>query len=133
VIIWDDQALELIDSKVGTYAICGEFKSLNDDFVWGLICVYGPNGDNLRFASFDEVKLFMSQWDIPWCLGEDFNVVRSPYERSSGGRLSSPMMEFSDFINGCALIDPPLERGGTLGLAMRLFRFFLASVVFSSP
>ena len=40
VIIWDDQALELIDSKVGTYAICGKFKSLNDDFVWGLRCLW---------------------------------------------------------------------------------------------
>jgi len=65
VIIWDDQALELIDSKVGMYAICGKFKSLNDDFVWGLIGVYGSNNDNLRFALFDELKFFMTQWDIP--------------------------------------------------------------------
>jgi len=84
---------------VGTYVICGKFKSLNDDFVWGLIGVYGPNDDNLRFALFDELKFFMSQWDISWCLGGDFNVVRSPYERSSGGRLSSSMMEFSNFIS----------------------------------
>jgi len=60
VIIWDAQALELIDSKVGTYAICGKFKSLKDDFVWGLIGVYGPKDDNLRFALFDELKFFMS-------------------------------------------------------------------------
>ena len=46
VIIWDDQALELIDYKMETYAICGKFKSLNDDFVWGLIYLYGPNDDN---------------------------------------------------------------------------------------
>ena len=111
VIIWDDQTLELIDSKVGTYAICGKFKSLNDDFAWGRIGVYGPNDDNLRFALFDELKFFMSQWDIPWCLEGDFNVVRSPYERSSKGRLSSPMLEFSYFISVCGLIDPPLKGG----------------------
>ena len=52
--------MELIDSKVGTYAICGKFKSLNDDFVWGLIGVYGPNDDNLRSAFFDELKFFVS-------------------------------------------------------------------------
>ena len=60
VIIWDDQTLELINSKVGTYAICDKFKSLNDDFVWGLIGVYGPNDDNLRIACFDELKFFVS-------------------------------------------------------------------------
>ena len=53
----------------------------------------------------------MSQWDILWCLGGDFNVVRSPNERSFGGRLSLLTVEFSDFINGCGLIDPPLEGG----------------------
>ena len=115
VIIWDDQALELIDSKRGTYATCGKFKSLKDDFVWGLIGVYGSNNDNLRFALFDELKFFMSQWDIRWCLGGDFNVVRSPHKRSSEGLLSSLMLEFSDFINVCGFIDPPLE-GGVLHL-----------------
>jgi len=38
-------------------------------------------------------------------------VVRSPFERTSGGRLSSAMLEFSDFINSCGLIDPPLKGG----------------------
>ena len=70
MIILDDQVLELIDSKVRTYAICGKFKSMNDDFVCGLIGVYGPNDDNLRFALFDELKFFMSQWGIHWCLEE---------------------------------------------------------------
>ena len=43
--------------------------------------------------------------------GGDFSVIRSPYGRSSGSWLSSPMLEFSDFINVCGLIDPPLEAG----------------------
>uniref|UniRef100_A0A7C8YQP7 Endonuclease/exonuclease/phosphatase domain-containing protein n=1 Tax=Opuntia streptacantha TaxID=393608 RepID=A0A7C8YQP7_OPUST len=61
VFIWDDQVLELVDSKVGTYAICGKFKSLNDDFLWGLIGVYGPNDDNLRLS----YRCMMSKmW---WC------------------------------------------------------------------
>ena len=44
-------------------------------------------------------------------MGGDFSVVRSPYERSSERRLCSPMLEFSDFINVCGLLDPPLEGG----------------------
>jgi len=72
---------------------------------------FGPSDDNLRFSLFDERKLFMSEWDIPWCLGEDFNVGRSPYGRSTEGRLSSAMLEFYDFINSCGLIELPLEDG----------------------
>ena len=37
IVIWDAQVLELVDSKVGTYAVCIKFKSLTDDFVWGLV------------------------------------------------------------------------------------------------
>jgi len=68
IVIWDDQIVELVDSKVGTYAVCIKFKPLLDDFVWGLIGVYGPNDDNLRHVFFDDLKIFLSLWDIPWCL-----------------------------------------------------------------
>ena len=45
----------------------------------------------------------------PWCLGGDFNVIRFPSERSTSGRLSWAMREFSIFIDSCNLIDPPLK------------------------
>jgi len=79
---------------------------LHDNFVWGPIGVYGLNDDNVRSALFEELGTFMSTWDIPWCLGGGFNVVRFPFERSSGGRLTFAMLEFSDFIDSCNLIDP---------------------------
>ena len=65
----------------------------------------------MRSPSFEELVTFMSNWDIPWCLGGDFNVVRFPFERSTGGRLTSVRIEFSDFIDSCNLIDPALEGG----------------------
>ena len=36
-------------------------------------------------------------------------MVRFPSERSSRGRLTPAMCEFSNFINSCDLVDPPLE------------------------
>ena len=84
VIIGDAQVLGLVGSKIRTYVVCCKLKFLKDNFVWGVIGVYGPNDDILKFVLFDELKHFMSQWDIPWCSGGDFNVVRS-YGRSSGG------------------------------------------------
>jgi len=81
---------------------------LEDSFEWGLIGVYGPNDDHMRCVLFKELSFIMSSWDIPWCLGGDFNVIRFPSERSTCGRLLG-MREFSNFINSCNLVDPPME------------------------
>ena len=52
IIIWDPQVLERVDSHIGTFSVCCKLKSLSDNFVWGLLGVYGPNGDNLRSVFF---------------------------------------------------------------------------------
>jgi len=88
IILQDPQILELVDSCIGSFSVCCKFKSLEDNFEWGLIGVYGPNDDHLRCALFEKLLLFMSSWDIPWCLGGDFNVIRFPSEKSTGGRLT---------------------------------------------
>ena len=62
----------------------------------------------MRFAIFEKPVAFMFTWDIPWCLDVDFYVVRFRSERSIGGRMTSAMIKFSDFIDSCNLIDPPL-------------------------
>ena len=78
---------------------------MQDNFVWGLIGNYGPNDDTLRGGLWDELENFLSLWDVPWCLGGGFNVVRFPSERSSRGRLTPAMCEFSNFINLYNLVD----------------------------
>jgi len=50
VIISDAQVLELVDFKIGTYAVCYKLKSSKDSFMWGLIGVCGPNDGNIRYA-----------------------------------------------------------------------------------
>jgi len=78
-----------VDSRIKSFSVYYKFKSLLDNFVWGLIGVYDPNDDNVKSALFEELVTFMSNWDISWWLGGDFNVVRFPSERSTGGRLTS--------------------------------------------
>jgi len=96
------QVLAIVDFRILSFSMCCNFKSLLDNFVWGLMGVYGLNDDIVRSALW-------SNWDVPWCLGGDFNVVRFPSERSTRGRLTSAMTESSDFIDSCNLIDHLLE------------------------
>ena len=124
--------MELVDSKVGTYAVCIKLKSLKYDFVWGLIGVYGPNDDSLRYALFDELKLFLSLWDIPWCLGGDFNVVRCPVERTSGGGLSRQCWNFLTLSILVVLLTFRWKVAVTLSLATRMFQYCLAVIVLFS-
>jgi endonuclease/exonuclease/phosphatase family metal-dependent hydrolase len=58
-----------------------------------------------------ELAGLMSWWEMPWCIGGDFNVVHFPSERSSGAGYSAAMEEFSDFIFMNNLVDLPLEDG----------------------
>jgi exonuclease III len=37
--------------------------------------VYGPNDDVDRRELWDELARLMSWWEMPWCIGGDFNVV----------------------------------------------------------
>lgn len=50
-------------------------------------------------------------WNLPTSIGGDFNVIRFPSERSSGGRLTRAMEEFSNFIRENLLVDLPMIGG----------------------
>jgi len=64
IIIWDPYVLELVDSRMGSFSMCCRFKSLQDDFAWGLFGICGTNDDNVRCALFEELVTSMSTWDM---------------------------------------------------------------------
>ena len=73
--------------------------------------MYGPNGDYDRQLLWDELAGLLSWWDLPWCIGGDFNVIRFPSERSGGRCINASMREFSDFTFERSLMDLSLTRG----------------------
>ena len=48
IIIFDFQVFELVDYRIGVYFSCCNLRSMQDNFVYGFIGIYGPNEDTLR-------------------------------------------------------------------------------------
>jgi hypothetical protein len=73
--------------------------------------VYGPNDDGEKSVLWDEMAGLMSWWDMLWCFGRDFNVVRFPSERLGVTGFPAAMEEFSEFIFVQRFVVIPLQRG----------------------
>jgi hypothetical protein len=111
LLMWDKRVVTKLDTEAGECVAACSFKNVLDDFEWAFAGVYGPNGDFDRHRLWDELAGLMSWWDLPWCIGGDFNVIRFPSERSGGRRINAAMREFSDFIFEKGLMDLPLTGG----------------------
>jgi exonuclease III len=111
LLMWDKRVVSRLDMEVGECVAACSFKNVVEGFEWAFAGVYGPNGDFDRHCFWDEWAGLMSCWDLPWCIGGDFNVVRFPSERSGGRRISVAMREFLDFIFEKGLLDFPLTGG----------------------
>ena len=60
---------------------------------------------------WEELFGLANWWDVPWCVGGDFNVVRFPSERLGADQFTLAMNDFSEFIFSLGLMDIPLEGG----------------------
>ena len=60
---------------------------------------------------WEELGVIRGLWTNPWCIGDDFNVIRFPSEHSREGRMTGFMRRFSDVIDELALRDLPLQGG----------------------
>jgi hypothetical protein len=55
LLLWDKRALELTDSKVGTFLVSCCWKGIIDGFEWVGTGVYGPNRNAIRSDLWDEL------------------------------------------------------------------------------
>jgi len=68
IVLWDLQILEVAYSCIRSFSVCYKFESLEHNFEWGLIGIYGPNDDHFQCALF-ELLLFMSFLGHPLVFG----------------------------------------------------------------
>lgn len=110
-VMWDKRVVEKMEEFVGEYIVACSFKSVAYNFVWAFAGLYGSNVDNDRHFLWEELAGLHSWWELHWCIGGDFNVIRFPSEQSGESRLRPTMTEFSDCIFELNLLDIPLLGG----------------------
>ncbi|XP_022862145.1 uncharacterized protein LOC111382408 [Olea europaea var. sylvestris] len=98
LIVWDTRVFDMEEVSEGLFSLSISFRNIEDSFRWMFVGVYGPNVDEHRSGLWAELAGMMAWWNLPTCIGGDFNVIRFPTERSSRGRLTRAMEDFSDFI-----------------------------------
>ena len=79
LLMWDNRVVDKVEEAVGRFSVSCKFKNVVDHFVWAFTGVYGPNSDRDRSFLWEELAGLRSWWDVPWCVGGDFNVVRFPW------------------------------------------------------
>jgi hypothetical protein len=105
LILWDRRAVEKINKCVGECSVAVTFRNVEDHLTWAFAGVYDPNFDGDRRFLWDKLAGLLSWWNLPWCIGGDFNVTIFPNERSGEARLCLAMVEFFDFISEQGLMD----------------------------
>lgn len=70
----------------------------------------------VRSGAAGEVEDFLGElddakamWDLPWCIGGDFNLIRFAHEKKGEGSRDFKMDRFGEFIDRWSLIDGPLK------------------------
>ena len=93
--------MENVKEAVGYFLVSCKFKNVGDQFEWAF----------KRREMREELAGLIYWWNLLWCLGGDFNVIRFPSERLRAISYTQSMYEFSDFISLHGLMDILMEAG----------------------
>jgi hypothetical protein len=111
LLLWDRRAVSRIDSCLGNFVVACKFKNVDDGLEWAFAGVYGPNRDNLRWRLWEELAGLISIWEVPWCIGRDFNVTLFLDERSRSAVHRPAVVDFADFVAEQGLMNLPMAGG----------------------
>jgi hypothetical protein len=111
LLLWDRRVVSRIDSCMGNFVVACKFKNVDDGLEWAFAGVYGPNRDNLRWRLWEELAGLISIWEVPWCIGGDFNVTLFLDERSRSAAHRPAVADFAEFVAEQGLMDLPMAGG----------------------
>ncbi|XVF29224.1 hypothetical protein REPUB_Repub15cG0102500 [Reevesia pubescens] len=74
----------------------------------GMGNIYAPNDDGEREILWEELATILSNSQVNWCIGGDFNIVKNLDEKSGLVSNYSAMELFSSFIADGELLDLPI-------------------------
>ncbi|RVW49728.1 hypothetical protein CK203_070052 [Vitis vinifera] len=111
LVCWDKRTLDVLDVEVGQFSISCRVRNVEDGLIWMFTGVYGPFSREERDCLWEELGAIRGLWDVPWCLGGDFNITLFQGERSRQGRITGAMRRFAQMVDELELIDLPLQGG----------------------
>ncbi|XP_028066189.1 uncharacterized protein LOC114269125 [Camellia sinensis] len=83
--------------------------TISPDFDCILINIYAPNEARARKILWDELLSLRVSFDLPWCIGGDFNEIIRIGERKGCLTISASMKQLSDMVANLELRDLPLQ------------------------
>jgi hypothetical protein len=111
LLMWDRRVVTKVEVCQGNFVVACSFRNTDDGLEWAFAGVYGPNRNSLRRLLWEELAGVMCLWEVPWCIGGDFNVTLFQSEGSGGARRRRAAVAFADFTAEMGLMDLPLAGG----------------------
>ncbi|XP_028091888.1 uncharacterized protein LOC114292180 [Camellia sinensis] len=105
--IWNPDVFQLVDCCCNRNFILLT-GTLYGSFDCVFVNVYGPNDVTSRSMVWAILHRLKSGGEKPWCLGGDFNEVRSIFERKSCSRRDRGMCDFNELIENLEVCDIPM-------------------------
>ncbi|XP_071680542.1 uncharacterized protein [Lolium perenne] len=102
---WDDRHLRLVQHSVDDFSITTTFSWRADDLSFTIINVYGPCQHDLKQDFLDSLNQKIALISGPVGILGDFNLIRTPRDKSSGNFNAAEASLFNWFIDNLGLIE----------------------------
>ena len=83
-------------------------ENIEGNSSWWFSGVYGPSKACFRERFWDELAGLLTLCGEKWCIGGDFNVVKSLQEKFNSNRVTRSMKLFDELVRELNLKDPLL-------------------------